>query len=137
MQVQPYLFFYGRCEEAIAFYQKALGAEVIEMLRFKDSPEPPPIGAVPPEFDNKVMHASFRIGESTVMASDGCDTENSSPQGFSLTLSVPDGTRAEQLFAVLADGGRVEMPMAKTFFSSHFGMVTDRFGVNWMVIVAQ
>ena len=133
MQVQPYLFFDGRCEEAIGFYQKALGAQVQFMMRFKDSPEPMPGDKQPPA--DKVMHTSFRIGETEVMASDGNCQGKPSFQGFSLTINASDETQAERWFAALGDGGQVQMPMTKTFFSPRFGMVADRFGVSWMVIV--
>jgi PhnB protein len=136
MQVQPYLFFDGRCEEAVEFYRRALGAEVTMLMRFKDSPEPYAPGMVPPGAENKVMHTSFRIGETTVLASDGRCVGQPSFQGFSLSLTVPDDAEAERLFAALADGGQVQMPLAKTFFSPRFGMVADRFGVSWMVYVA-
>src|SRR5919108_6640359 len=137
MQVQPYLFFDGRCEEAIEFYKNALGAEVTMLMRFKDSPEPPSPGCVPPGAENKVMHASFRIGETIVMASDGRCLGKPTFQGFSLSLAVPNDAEGERLFAALAEGGQVQMPLAKTFFSSRFGMVADRFGVGWMIIVEQ
>ncbi|MDB5761457.1 MAG: 3-demethylubiquinone-9 3-methyltransferase [Herminiimonas sp.] len=136
MQVQPYLFFDGRCEEAVEFYRKALGAEVTMLMRFKDSPEPHQPGMVPPGSENKVMHASFRIGDTTVMASDGRCLGRPSFQGFSLSLTAPDAAAAERLFAALADGGQVQMPLTKTFYSPCFGMVADRFGVAWMIIVA-
>jgi PhnB protein len=136
MQVQPYLFFDGRCEEAIEFYRKTLGAEVTMLMRFKDSPEPHEPGMVPSGSENKVMHASFRIGDTTVMASDGQCVGKPSFQGFSLSLTVLNDAEAERLFAALADGGKVQMPLTKTFFSSRFGMVADRFGVAWMIIVA-
>lgn len=135
MQVQPYLFFDGRCEEAIEFYKQALGAEQEMLMRFKGSPEPPPPGMVPPGSEDKVMHASFRIGATTVMASDGHCTGQPSFQGFSLSLSVPNEAEADRLFAALGDGGQVQMPLAKTFFSPRFGVVADRFGVSWMIIV--
>src|SRR6187401_290107 len=135
--VQPYLSFGGRCEEAVEFYRKALGAEVEMMMRFKDSPEPHPPGMVPPGFENKIMHSSFRIGETTLMASDGCAAEKTNFQGFSLSLSVPTEAEADRAFAALADGGDVKMPLAKTFWSPRFGMVTDRFGIGWMVTVAE
>ncbi len=135
MQVQPYLFFDGRCEEAIEFYKQALGAEQEMLMRFKESPEPPPPGMVPPGSEDKVMHASFRIGATTVMASDGHCTGQPSFQGFSLSLSVPNEAEADRLFAALGDGGQVQMPLAKTFFSPRFGVVADRFGVSWMIIV--
>lgn len=135
MQIQPYLFFDGRCEEAVEFYRKALGAEVTALMRYKDSPEPPQPGMVPPGSENKVMHASMRIGDTTVMASDGHCQGQPNFQGFSLSLDAPDEAKAEQLFAALADGGQVQMPLTQTFFASRFGMVADRFGVSWMIIV--
>ena len=136
MQVQPYLFFDGRCEEAVEFYRRALGAEVTMLMRFKDSPEPHEPGMLPPGAGDKVMHASLRIGETTVLASDGRCEGRPSFQGFSLSLTVPDEPEAERLFGALADGGQVQMPLTKTFFASRFGMVADRFGVSWMVYVA-
>lgn len=136
MQIQPYLFFDSRCEEAIEFYRQALGAEVTMLMRFKDSPEPPQPGITPPGSDEKVMHASLRIGDATVMASDGRCLGQPSFQGFALSITAPDDAQAERLFAALREGGQVQMPMSKTFFSSRFGMVADRFGVGWMVIVA-
>jgi PhnB protein len=135
MQVQPYLFFDGRCEEALEFYRSALGAEVTSLHRFKDSPEPHTPGMIPPGAENKVMHASFRVGGTTVLASDGRCTGHPSFQGFSLSLTVPNDAEAERLFAALGQGGQVQMPLTKTFFSSRFGMVADRFGVSWMVYV--
>ena len=135
MQVQPYLFFDGRCEEAVEFYRSRLGAEVTMLMRFKDSPEPPQPGMVPHGSENKIMHSSFRIGDTTVMASDGRCLGKPSFQGFSLSLDAPNEAEAERLFAALADGGQVQMPLTKTFFSPRFGMVADRFGVSWMVIV--
>ena len=135
MQLQPYLFFDGRCEEALNFYKKALGAEVTMLMRFKDNPEPPQPGMVPPGSENKVMHMSFRIGETTVLASDGRCLGKPSFQGFALSLTVPNESEAERRFAALADGGQVQMPMSKTFFSPRFGMVADRFGVSWMIYV--
>jgi PhnB protein len=135
MQVQPYLFFDGKCEEAISFYRRVLGAEVTMLMRFKENPEPQP-GMVPPGSEEKVMHASFRIGDLTLMASDGRCQGKPSFQGVALSLTVPNDAEAEQRFAALADGGQVQMPLTKTFFSSRFGMVADRFGVSWMVLVA-
>ena len=137
MQVQPYLFFDGRCEEAVEFYRRTLGAEVITLLRFKDSPEPPQPGMVPPGAENKVMHMAMRIGETTVMASDGRCVGKPSFQGFSLSLMVPSEAEAERLFAAFGQGGQVQMPLAKTFFSPRFGMVADCFGVSWMILVSQ
>jgi PhnB protein len=133
--IQPYLFFNGRCEEAVKFYGAALGAEVEMMMRYKESPEPPKPGMIPPGFENKIMHTSFRVGETTLMASDGCSTEKPDFQGFSLAVSVPSEAEADRVFAALADGGQVRMPLAKTFWSPRFGMVQDRFGVSWMVSV--
>ena len=134
MQVQPYLFFEGRCEEAIEFYRGALGAEVTALMRFQDNPDPQ--NACGPVPGDKVMHASFRLGETTVMASDGMAEGDPKFQGFSLSLSAPDEAAAERMFNVLADGGQVQMPLSQTFFSPRFGMVADRFGVSWMIIVA-
>jgi len=130
--VQPYLFFDGRCEEALEFYRQALGAEVEMLMRFKDSPEPARCGS---GSGDKVMHASFRIGGTTVMASDGRCEGKPSFQGFALSLSVATEAEADRRFAALAKGGQVQMPLAKTFFSPRFGMVADRFGVMWMIIV--
>jgi PhnB protein len=136
MQVQPYLFFDGRCEEAVEFYRRALGAEVTMLMRFKDSPEPQEPNMIPPGAGDKVMHMSIRIGETTVMASDGRCEGRPSFQGFALSLTVPNEAEAERRFAALADGGQVQLPLAKTFFSPRFGMVVDRFGVSWMIYVA-
>lgn len=133
--IQPYLFFNGCCEEAVEFYRKALGAQVEMMMRFNESPDEPPPGTVPPGYENKIMHASFRIGGSTVMASDGCATEKPSFEGFSLSLSVGTEPEADRAFAALAEGGKVQMPLGKTFWSPKFGMLTDRFGVGWMINV--
>lgn len=136
MQVQPYLFFEGRCEEALEFYRATLGAKVTMLMRFKESPEPQPPGMCPPGSDDKVMHASFTIGETTLMASDGRATGSPVFQGFSLSLSAPTDAEAQRLFSALGDGGQVQMPLGKTFFASSFGMVADRFGVSWMITVA-
>ena len=133
MQVQPYLSFEGRCEEAVEFYRKVLGAEVTALMRFKESPDP---GMCSPGSLDKVMHMSFRIGDTTLLASDGRCTGQPNFQGISLTLTVPNDAEAERVFASLADGGQVQMPLTKTFFSSRFGMVADRFGVAWMILVA-
>lgn len=135
MQIQSYLFFDGRCEEAVEFYRRTLGAEVEMLMRIKDSPEPLPPGRVPPGSKDKVMHASFRIGDSVVMASDGRCQGQPNFQGFALSLSVADQHEAEQRFAALSEGGQVQMPLGPTFFSPCFGMLTDRFGVSWMIIV--
>jgi PhnB protein len=134
--VQPYLFFGGRCQEALEFYGAAIGARVEMLMLHKDSPEPPPPGVLKPGFENKVMHATFHIGEATLMASDGCGEESSGFSGFSLALAVPTEAEADRAFAALAEGGKVEMPLGKTFWSPRFGMLTDRFGVGWMVNVA-
>ena len=132
--VQAYLFFDGKCDEAIEFYKKALGAELTMLMRYKHSPEPPPPGCGP-EDANKVMHANFRIGETQIMASDGRATGKPNFQGFALSLSVKTEPEADKAFHALAKGGKVEMPLGKTFFSARFGMVVDKFGVFWMVMV--
>lgn len=135
MQVQPYLFFDGRCEEAVDFYRKTLGAEVIMLMRFKDSPEPQPPGMVPPGAEHKIMHMSFRIGDTTLMASDGQCQGQPNFQGFSLSITAANAAEAERLFSALADGGQVQMPLSETFFSPRFGMLADRYGVSWMIVV--
>ena len=136
MSIEPYLFFNGCCEEAVEFYKKALDADVLMMMRVKDSPEPHPPGMLPPGSENKIMHVSLRIGGATVMASDGRCTGQANFQGFSLSLTAADGADASRKFAALAEGGQVQMPLGKTFWSPCFGMVADRFGVGWMVTVA-
>jgi PhnB protein len=140
MHVQPYLYFDGRCEEAIEFYKRAVGAKVDMMLRFKDSPVPPQgsgENAPPPGTENKVMHATIRIGDSAVNASDGRCGGRAKFEGVSLSITVENDDKAESIFEALSDGGQVQMPLTKTFFSSRFGMVVDRFGVSWMVLVGR
>lgn len=132
--LQPYLFFNGRCEEAIEFYRKALNAELQILMRFKDSPDPTPPGMVPPGWENKVMHASLRIGDTRLMVSDGC-ADSPGFQGFSLSLTVSNDADADSAFNGLADGGQVRMPLSKTFWAPRFGMLEDRFGVGWMITV--
>jgi PhnB protein len=135
MKVEPYLFFEGRCDEAIEFYRKNLGAEVSALMRYQESPEPHQPGSLPPGSEHKVMHALITIGDTKVMVSDGRCSGKPVFQGFALTITAPDAARANKMFAALADGGQVQMALAKTFFSPRFGMVTDRFGVLWMIIV--
>jgi PhnB protein len=131
--VQPYLFFGGRCEEAIEFYRKTLGAEVERMARFDDAPEPQP--ELPECFHQKIMHASLRIGDTLMMASDGRCEGDATFDGFSLSITVPDEAEAERVFSALSEGGLVTMPLEKTFWAPKFGIVQDRFGVGWMVSV--
>lgn len=132
--ITPYLNFAGRCEEALNFYRKALGAEVEMMLRFDESPEPTPPGMLQPGFEKKVMHASFRVRGILLMASDGGNGLHKF-DGFRLALSVPTEADARSAFDALAEGGKVELPLTKTFFSPCYGMVTDKFGLGWMVMV--
>lgn len=132
--VQPCLFFHGGCEAALEFYRAALGAQVDFLMRYKDNPEPQSMGPLPPGFENKVMHTTFRIGGATLMAADA-RREGPGFSGFSLSLTVATQAEADRVFAALADGGQVRMPPAKTFWSPCFGMVTDRFGLSWMVSV--
>jgi PhnB protein len=131
MNIQPYLFFDGRCEQALDFYRKSLGAKLEFMTRFKENPDPQ---YNPPGSDDKVMHACFRIGDTQVMASDGNCQGSPKFQGFSLTINAADAAEAQQRFNALAEGGEVQMPLGETFFAKSFGMVADRFGVSWMVI---
>ncbi|HEY5601638.1 MAG TPA: VOC family protein [Gammaproteobacteria bacterium] len=133
MLIQAYLFFEGRCEEALNYYRDAIGAEILMQMRYKESPEPPPPGKLAPGFENKIMHASFRVGDTVVMASDGMCSGKPGFQGFSLSLTVNNETQADRLFAALADSGQVQMPLEKTFWSARFGMLVDRFGVSWMI----
>lgn len=132
--ITPYLFFAGRCEEALNFYREALGAQVDMIMRFNESPESTPPGMLQPGFENKVMHASFRVGEARLMASDGTD-DKSKFEGFRLALTVPTEAEAHKAFNALAAGGSIQMPLTKTFWSPCYGMVTDKFHVGWMVMV--
>ncbi|HEY4310056.1 MAG TPA: VOC family protein [Pirellulales bacterium] len=137
MHVQPYLFLDGRTEEALKFYESALGATIERLLRFKDSTEPPQPGMVPPGCEDKIMHAQFKVGDTLIMASDGRCTGEQVIQGVALTITTDSDTEAEKVFSALGAGGQVQMPLTKTFFSSRFGMLADRFGVSWMVLVRQ
>ena len=132
MKVQPYLMFNGRCEEAINFYKAELGAEVLALMRFKENPPPP--DKVPPNWDNKVMHSCFKIGETEIMASDGDCADKTAFGGVRLSIQVKNEAEAARAFNGLSKGGTVKMPLGKTFFSPSFGMVNDRFGVSWMVV---
>jgi PhnB protein len=132
--IEPYLFFNGRCEEAVKFYQKALGAELQMTMRYKESPEPPPPGMTPPNWGDKIMHASMKIGSTVVMASDGFG-EGTKFEGFSLSISVNTESEAKKIFTALGEGGQVKMPLTKTFWSPCFGMLEDKFGIGWMVSV--
>ena len=136
MQVQPYLFFDGRCEEAVEFYKKTLGAKVEMMMRFKESPEKNSAMCAPGSED-KIMHTCFKIGDTSVMASDGMNSGHPDFKGFSLSITAKTEAEANKTFNALSDGGKVQMPLTKTFFSPKFGMVADKFGVGWMVLVAQ
>jgi PhnB protein len=133
MPIQPYLAFNGRCEEAIEFYRKALGAEVNMMMRFKQSPDQ---SMVSPENAEKIMHADLKVGDGTVLMSDGMCTGSTKFEGIALSFTVPNENDAERRFTALAEGGSVQMPLTKTFFSPRFGMLQDKFGVGWMIYVA-
>lgn len=134
MLIQPYLLFEGRAEEAIEFYKKAVGAKVEALMRFKDAPDQ---SMISPGSGDKVMHSAIKIGETTLLVSDGRNTGKPNFQGFSLTVYVKDEAEADKLFSALGDGGQVRMPMDKTFFAKRFGMVADKFGVGWMIILPQ
>ena len=134
MKLEPYVFFNGRCDEAIAFYKQALGAEVTFLMRVNESPDPIPPGALPAGFDNKVMHATLNIGGATLMVSDGNSTAPSGFKGFRLSLGFDTPEEAERIFQALLPGGNVTMPLGKTFWSPAFGMLEDKFGMGWMVI---
>ncbi|BDV32873.1 VOC family protein [Methylocystis iwaonis] len=135
MAINPYLYFAGRAEEAIAFYQKALGAELTMLLRFKESPQPAPEGVIAPGWGDKVMHANLSVDSSNLSLSDGCGPDSAGFKGFSLTYTAKDAAEADRIFAALANEGQIRMPLGETFFAPRFGMVEDRFGVLWNVIV--
>lgn len=136
MHVHPYLNFNGRAEEAIEFYKSALGAKVDMLMRFKDAPpEACPGGSDMKAVAEKVMHATLHIGDSLLMLSDGRVQGAAKFEGVSMSLSVASDSEAEKRFVALSEGGKATMPLGKTFFASSFGMVTDRFGIPWMVIV--
>jgi PhnB protein len=137
MRVEPYLNFDGRCDEAIEFYKSAVGAKVEMLMRFKDAP-PAPANAEckpTPGTENKVMHCSLTVGDSRVMCTDGQNQGKETFTGISLSLTLSTDAEAQKAFAALGAGGSVMMPLGKTFFSSSFGMLKDKFGVVWMVIV--
>lgn len=130
--IQPYLFFGGRCGEAMEFYRTALGATVVDLMRFREAPDPPPESMLPPGFEDKIMHGSFKVGDSLIMASDGCGGDEPF-SGFSLSLAVTSEADADRFFQALAAEGEITMPLGQTFWSPKFGMVKDRFGVGWMI----
>ena len=132
MEIQPYLFFEGRCEEALEFYKTHLGAKITMLMRFKEAPDP---SMISPGSENKIMHASFTVGPSTVSASDGKCSGTTKMDGFALTLYVATSADAQRLFTILSQNGEVTMPLAKTFYSPSFGMLKDQFGLHWMVMV--
>jgi PhnB protein len=134
MQVQPYLAFEGRCDEAIEFYKKAIGAKVEMLMRFKEAPDQ---SMVTPANADKVMHAALRAGDTQLLMSDGRCTGSANFHGIALALSVPTDADADRIFGALADGGKVNMPLQKTFFASRFGMIADKFGVGWMVLAGR
>jgi PhnB protein len=137
MPIEPYLNFDGRCEEAIEFYKKALGAEVVRLMRYSESPEPPPPGRVAPGTENKIMHSTLRIGGSNIMASDGYCKGSAEFKGITLSLPVADEAAADRAFNALSDGGKIHMPLTETFFAKRFGMLSDRFGVPWMIVASK
>ena len=135
-QIQPYLFFGGRAAEAIDYYQRVLGAVVEMKMRFDENPDAPPPGVLPPDSGDKIMHASLKIGDGTIMISDGMNAGKPNFDGISLTIEVASAAEADRIFSALAQDGKVEMPIGKTFFSPRFGGVADKFGVSWMVIAS-
>lgn len=134
LEIEPYLFFGGKCEEALAFYSDVLGAETLFKMRFSESPDPLPEGMIADGFEEKIMHSTFRVKDTTIMASDGCGPE-ARFEGFSLAINLDDEAEAKRIFEGLSKGGKVDMPLSKTFWSPCYGMLTDRFGVAWMVMV--
>jgi PhnB protein len=138
--VQTYLFFKGNCGEALKFYQKALGAKIGMIMRYQDSPERPPPGMLPENWGSKIMHSSFSLGDNIIMASDGCgggEQNEPSFSGFSISYTLPTSEEADEVFASLSEGGEVTMPIGKTFWSPKFGMLTDKFGIGWMISIPE
>lgn len=135
MHIQPYLNFDGRCEEAINFYKSAVGAKVNMMMRFSDSPEPLDPKMVPPGNESKIMHASFQIGDTVINGADCASQGRPNFEGISLTLNAASDAEAERVFNGLAEGGKIQQPLIKTFFASSWGVLVDRIGVSWMVVV--
>lgn len=133
MKVEPYLMLSGRCEEALAFYGQAVGAQTTMVMRFDESPDKNHPMPLPPGWDKKIMHSAMTVGDTTVMLSDGMSTEPASFSGVTLSISADNEAQAKQVFAALSAGGKVFMPLGKTFWSPCFGMTSDRFGVSWMV----
>lgn len=131
MKVQPYVFFDGKCDEALQFYQRALGAKVTALMRFGEAPDQ---SQIKPESRNKVMHAAFQVGHTEILASDGYCLGAPAFQGFALTIHAADSAEALKLFTGIAEGGKIQMPLEKTFFAAKFGIAVDKFGVNWMVM---
>ncbi len=130
MQINPYLFYNGNCEAALKFYEKTLGAKIEAMLTYEGGPDEMQI---PPDYKKKVMHAKITIDGEVIMASDAPPGHFNPPQGFSVSLQVEDPTDAERRFKALSEGGKVNLPFGKTFFSKGFGMCVDQFGPPWMV----
>lgn len=144
MNVQPYLSFEGRAEEALDFYAKAVGAQIGLKMRFKEAPPMDPsetpgngcadMGSAPVNSAEKIMHSEFKIGDSLIMATDGMCSGKANFAGVSLTIQTKDDAEAKQVFDALGAGGQVMQPLIKTFFATSFGMLADKFGVNWLVI---
>ena len=132
MHVLPYLFFNGRCEEALAFYSKTIGAKAEGMMRFSQNPDQ---STTTPANKDKVMHAQFKLGDSMIFVSDGMATGKTNFDGFSLAIAADSEADAKQMFGALGEGGAVTVPLSETFFAKSFGMLKDRFGVSWMLIV--
>lgn len=130
MQVNPYLLYNGNCEEAFNYYVRALGGKVDMMARYQGSPA---ADHVPPEWASKVMHAQLSIDGEVLMAADAPPGAAKPPAGFAVSLQVEDPAKADRVFAALADGGEITMPIDKTFWARRFGMCVDRFGIPWMI----
>jgi len=135
MDVQTTLNFYGRTEEAVAFYGRAVDAETLFLLRFRDRPD---YAQSRPGLEDKIFHATLRLGATLVMASDcGCEHSPSEAAfaGFSLALRVETPEKAERFFNALSEGGQVQIPMRETFFATRYGIVVDRFGLSWKIMI--
>jgi PhnB protein len=130
MRMNPYLSFKGDCEAAFAFYQQYLGAQPGSLFRYGGSPMS---GDVPPDWADKVMHATITVGGQQLMGGDVAPDKYEAPKGFSLSLQIEDIVEAERVFDALAEGGTVMMPLEETFWAARFGMAIDRFGIPWLV----
>ena len=130
MRMNAYLSFRGDCEEAFEYYREHLGADVGQLFRYAGSPM---ADQAPADWGHKIMHGTVTIGGEPLMGGDVAPGDYQAPRGFSMSLALADTGKADRIFRALSDGGTVQVPMAETFWAARFGMVTDRFGIPWMI----